>query len=378
MNSAGHLRLRPIRLLCLCVSAALLLSACAPSAATSPVPPGSGSPASPASSSPSTTASTLVLMTHDAFAISQSILDAFEQQHNVTLQVLKSGDAGSMVNQAILTEGAPLADVLYGVDNTFLSRALDAGIFEPYTSSELAQVPAALQVDPQHRVTPIDYGDVCVVFDKSAYGSADPAPPTLADLTKPAYRSQLVVENPATSSPGLAFLLATIARFGETGSYTWQDYWRDLRANDVKITDDWNTAYYDSFSGGSGGGDRPLVVSYATDPAAEVYFASPQPSVSPVGVMTDGCFRQIEFAGVLTGTHQPDLAHALIDYMLSPEFQADIPLNMYVYPANSRAQPPQLFSSFAAHISDPIEMDPAQISANRDRWIQEWTDVVLH
>lgn len=378
MNQTVRRPRGPLRLLYLLAGSVLMLGACTPSATPSPMPAGSGAPESLAPGSPSATAGTLVLMTHDAFAVSQSILDAFEQQHDVTLQVLKSGDAGSMVNQAILTKSAPLADVLYGVDNTFLSRALDAGIFEPYTSSELAQVPAALQVDPQHRVTPIDYGDVCLVYDKSAYDGADPAPSTLADLARPAYHSQLVVENPATSSPGLAFLLATIARFGETGSYTWQDYWRDLRANDVKVTDDWNTAYYDSFSGGSGGGDRPLVVSYATDPAAEVYFASPQPTVSPVAVMTDGCFRQIEFAGVLAGTQHADLAHALIDYMLSPAFQADIPLNMYVYPANSQAQPPPLFSSFAAHIGNPIEMDPAQISANRDRWIQEWTDVVLH
>jgi thiamine transport system substrate-binding protein len=359
---------------------ALLLAACTPSA-TGPSPsPSAAGPASPSPASSSAAAApvSLVLMTHDAFAIDQPILDAFEQQHIVNLQVLKSGDAGSMVNQAILTRSAPLADVLYGVDNTFLSRALDAGIFEPYTANGLAQVPAALQMDPQHRVTPIDYGDVCPVFDKSAYDAGTPPPATLEDLTQPAYHSQLVVENPATSSPGLAFLLATIAHFGETGSYTWQDYWRDLRANDVSVENDWETAYYNSFSGSSGGGDRPIVVSYATDPAAEVYFASPQPTQAPIAVLTDGCFRQVEFAGVLAGTQHPDLAHALIDYMLSPAFQSDIPLNMFVFPANGQAQVPAIFNEFAAHVSDPIEMDPAQISANRDRWIQEWTDVVIH
>ena len=387
MNATSRSPLVRAQLRGLLLGVALIVGACTPGSATpSPSLPASGSPpASPAggspsaaAGSPSAAAGSLVLMTHDAFAISQPVLDAFEQQHGVTLQVLKNGDAGSMVNQAILTRAAPLADVLYGVDNTFLSRALDAGIFEPYTSGELGQVPAALDLDPQHRVTPIDYGDVCLDYDKSAYDASNPAPATLDDLTRPAYRGQLVVENPATSSPGLAFLLATVVRFGESGSYTWQDYWRDLRANDVMVTDDWNTAYYDNFSGGSGSGDRPIVVSYATDPAAEVYFASPQPSQAPIAVITDGCFRQVEFAGVLAGTHQAALAQAFIDYMLSPNFQADIPLNMFVFPANQQAQPPQLFTDYAAHISQPIEMDPAQIAASRDRWIGEWTDVVLH
>jgi thiamine transport system substrate-binding protein len=346
-------------------AAAIVLSAC------------SGGGASPSPSGP------LTLLTHDAFAISDPVLAEFDQQHGTTVKVLRAGDAGAMVNQAILTKDAPLADVLYGVDNTFLSRALDAGIFEPYQAAELDQVPQQLRLDAQDRVTPIDYGDVCLAYDKKSFSGtsptgANPPPSSLEDLTRPQYRSQLVVENPATSSPGLAFLLATIVRFGESGSYTWQDYWRALRANDVEVTADWETAYYTSFSGGSGEGDRPIVVSYATDPAAAVVDASPRPAESPVGVVIDGCFRQVEFAGVLAGTHQADLAHAFIDYMLSPTFQDDIPLNMYVFPAHGAAQPPAVFVQYAAVVSQPIQMDPAQITANRDRWIQEWTDVVLH
>jgi thiamine transport system substrate-binding protein len=341
-----------------------------------------GPSAAPPTSSPTahgpSAAGSLVLLTHDAFAISQPVLDAFQREHSVTVQVLKGGDAGAMVNQAILTRDQPLADVLYGVDNTFLSRALDAGIFDAYRSPLLDQVPAALRLDAGNRVTPIDFGDVCLNYDRSAFGAASPPPARLEDLTQPAFHSKLVIENPATSSPGLAFLLATVARFGETGSYTWQDYWRDLRTNDVKVSDDWDTAYYSLFSGGSGEGDRPIVVSYATSPAAEVYFASPQPSESPTGVVTDGCFRQVEFAGVLTGTKQPDLARAFVDYMLSTDFQDDIPLNMFVFPANSQAHPPAVFVSNAVPVAQPIEMDPAQIAANRERWVQEWTDVVIH
>jgi thiamine transport system substrate-binding protein len=219
---------------------------------------------------------------------------------------------------------------------------------------------------------------VCINYDKSAYSDGSAAPSTIADLTRPAFRNQLVVENPATSSPGLAFVLSTILRFGESGAYTWLDYWKDLRANGALVVADWNSAYYSEFSGGAGEGDRPLVVSYATSPAAEVYFADPQPTESPTANVDDACFRQIEFAGVLAGSNNPAGAQAWIDYMASPEFQADMPLNMFVFPVNADAQVPELFTTFPAKASTPLTMDPLEIAANRDKWIQEWTDAVLH
>ena len=271
--------------------------------------------------------------------------------------------------------------MLYGVDNTFLSRALDAGIFEPYAATGLDALPAALRLDPQDRVTPVDYGDVCVVLDLKAFGGSGlPTPVDLKDLTLPAYKGKLVVENPATSSPGLAFLLASIDRFGETGDYTWQDYWRDLRANDVAVAAGWDEAYYSTFSGSADnpGGDRPIVVSYGTDPAAAVYGASPAPDVSPLGLMPSSCFRQVEFAGVLAGTDDGDLARALVDFLVSQPVQEDIPPNMYVLPALPSAQLPDAFARFNEAPAQPLTMDPARIGANRERWIGEWTDIVLH
>lgn len=315
----------------------------------------------------------LTLLTHDSFAVSDEVLAQFEAANNATVNILRAGDAGTMVNQAILTRDNPLADVLFGVDNTFLSRALDANIFEPYDATGVETVPAALRLDARERVTPIDYGDVCVNYDKAAYGDANLPPQTLEDLTKAEHRSQLVVEDPGTSSPGLAFMLATIARFGESGNYTWLDYWRDLRDNDVAIVSGWEEAYQSTFSGGSGGGDRPLVVSYATSPVAEVYYSSPQPAESPTGVMADGCFRQIEFAGVLVGAKQPDLAKRLVDFLLSAELQADIPLQDFVFPAVPSTTLPQVFSDFAARVPGSLTLPPDTIAANRERWLNEWT-----
>ncbi len=344
------------------VAALVGLAACTPGVGTSPTPP-----------------TRLVVLTHDAFAVSDGVIEQFESSHGLDVQILKGGDAGEMVNKAILTRDAPLADLLYGVDNTFLSRALDAAIFDPYQATALSSVPDQLEAGTAGAVTPIDYGDVCLNYDKAAFGTGAAAPTKLEDLADPAYAGMTVVENPATSSPGLAFLLATIGRFGEGGAYTWRDYWRELRANDVLVVNDWDTAYYTSFTVGSGAtGDRPIVVSYATSPVAEVVFADPPVTEAPTGVVIDGCFRQVEYAGVLRGAKVPEPAREFLEFMLSAAFQQDVPLNMFVFPANEQISPPAVFIEHAALVANPVALEPGVIAANRERWVQEWTDVVLH
>ncbi len=321
---------------------------------------------------------TLTVMTHDSFAASQSVITAFEQANNVKVVFLKSGDAGAALNKAILSKDAPLADVFYGVDNTFLSRALAAGIYEPYASPLLAKIPAGFQLDPQNRALPVDYGDICINYDKAIFAAHNlPFPASLEDLVKPEYNGLLVVENPATSSPGLAFLLATVAHFGETG---YLDYWRSLRFNGVVVVDGWETAYYTNFSGSSGHGPQPLVVSYSSSPAAEVIYASSPLTDAPTASMLgpDTCFRQIEFVGILKGTSHLPLAQKFVDFMLSQPFQEDIPLQMFVYPVNTDASLPQEFIRYAQTAPHPAALDPAVIAANRDKWITDWTAAVLH
>lgn len=337
---------------------------------------GEASTSTAGTSSSTVPGGTVRLLTHDSFLVSDRVLAAFTAATGLAVQVLPAGDAGSMVNQAVLTAGNPVADVLFGVDNTFLSRALAADLFLPYASPALAGVRPDLATDPEHRVTPIDFGDVCLNYDKAAFDGTPP-PRALAELADPAYRGMLVVEDPATSSPGLAFLLATIAAFGETGDYTWQDYWADLRANDVRVTAGWEEAYYGAFSGGSGEGDRPIVVSYASSPAAEVIYAEEPVTDAPTGVVTDGCFRQVEYAGILRGTSREAAARALVDFLLSPVFQEDIPLNMLMFPALASADLPPEFVAHSAVPADPLTVDPAAIEANRLRWTEEWASVVL-
>lgn len=318
---------------------------------------------------------TITLVTHDAFAASKSVLRIFTRETGINVRVLRAGDAGAALSQVILTKGHPLGDVFYGIDNTFLTRALEAGVFDAYRSPELTHVPATYVLDARHRVTPIDRADVCINTDKTWFASHHVAvPKTLDDLTKPAYHGLLVAENPATSSTGLAFLAATVARFGEKG---WRSYWAKLRANDLQVVAGWEQAYDGAFTAGAGHGDRPLVVSYASSPPAAVYFADPRPTRSPVGTMLATCLRQIEFVGVLHGAGHPRAAQRFIDFMLSRRFQNDMPLQMFVFPVRDDATPPKLFTKFADVPPHPLSLSAAEIGRNRDRWIQQWTDTVL-
>ncbi|PKO21193.1 MAG: thiamine ABC transporter substrate-binding protein [Chloroflexi bacterium HGW-Chloroflexi-1] len=334
----------------------------------------------PTAAPPATAGRTLTVMTHDSFSVSEDVVAAFQAGCACQVRFLKSGDTGLALNKAILSKDNPLADVFYGVDNSFLSRALAAEIFEPYTSPALAGIPDDLKLDPENRLLPVDFGYVTLNYDKAYFADKGiPLPKTLRDLTDPAYKGLLVVENPATSSPGLVFLLTTIAVFDETGNYTYLDFWRDLRANDVLVVDGWKDAYYGQFSGGSGEGDRPLVVSYATSPAAEVFFTDPQPKQSPTGnILPPGeSFRQVELVGVLRGAANSDLARQWIDFMLGETFQADIPLQMWVYPVRAGTPLPEVFTKFAQAPAEAASLAPAQIESGREGWLQAWTDAVL-
>jgi thiamine transport system substrate-binding protein len=316
-----------------------------------------------------------VLVTHDAFAISPDVKKAFENESGLKLRILKAGDAGEVVTRALLTAGNPEGDVLFGVDNNLLTRALDGDVFEEYESPELGSVDQSLVLDPEHRVTPVDRGDVCLNVDKTWFAEHGVSPPTNLDqLTLPSYHKLLVVENPATSTPGLAFMLATIAKYGDG----WQDYWRRLRANGVLVVDGWEQAYYTSFSGAAGShGKRPIVVSYASSPPAEVIFRKPKPKEAPTGVVDTSCFRQIEFAGVLRGAKNEDGARKLIDFMLSKGFQEDIPLQMFVFPARADASVPPEFREYAVVPAHPLELPPEEIEAHREQWVDEWTNTVV-
>lgn len=314
---------------------------------------------------------TITLATHDSFALSDGTLDAFTEATGIAVEQIAVGDAGQLVSQSILTKDNPTADVLFGIDNTFICRGLEANLFLPYASPALASVDDALELDPAHRVTPIDYGDVCVNYWSDALPGDAPA--SLDDLIDPVNAGQFVTMNPESSSPGFAFLLASIAEYGEDG---WEAYWTSLMDNGASITAGWSDAYYGEFT--AGGGDRSIVTSYASSPPAEFLFADPPVDAPPTGVLQDSCFRQIEFAGILAGTENPGAAAQLIDFMLSQKFQEDVPLNMFVYPANSDAALPEAFVEWGPLVDDALTIDPELIEDNRDDWTERWNAIVVN
>jgi thiamine transport system substrate-binding protein len=316
----------------------------------------------------------VVLLTHDSFALSKEVKAAFEEESGLTLRILQGGDANEMLNRALLTAGDPQGDVIFGIDDSVLSRAVDGDLLDEYVSGELERVEPDF-AGPDEHVTPIDHGEVCLNVDRAWFADRGVEPPkTLSDLALDRYRNLLVVENPATSSPGLSFLLATVATFGDR----WEGYWRALAANGVLAVDGWEEAYTQEFSGAAGSpGKRPIVVSYATSPAAEVIFASKPLDVAPTAAIEEGCYRQVEYAGVLRGAANEDGARQLIDFMLSERFQADVPGSMFVYPVRAGVPLPAAFVEHAVVPEEPLSLPADEIDENRDRWVARWTEIVV-
>jgi len=317
---------------------------------------------------------TLTVLTHDSWSLDKNLIARFEQESGLKLRFLKGGDAGEMLNKAILSKAAPIADVIYGFDNTLLSRALQADILQPYRSPELPNLRAELLIDHTFRATPVDYGYVALNYDRE-YFRGRPLPQRFADLASPEFARLLVVQNPATSSPGLAFLLATVAAFGEEG---YLEFWEGLRQNGVRVVSGWSEAYYTHFT--RAGGDRPLVVSYSTSPAAELYYseARPKPTEPPTAnlFLPRSSFFQVEYVGILKGTRNLRAAQRFVDWLVSRPAQENIPTQMWVYPARREARLPEVFR-FAQVPPEPARLTPQQIAGNRERWIREWTQVVV-
>ena len=319
---------------------------------------------------------TLTLLAYDSFTPSPNIFDDFTAQTGIHVEVSLGGDAGELVTKAGLTSGNPEADVLWGVDNTLLSRAVSKNIFTSYATKNLADIDeSARKLVPNNEATPVNTGDVCINFDVNWFKQRNLAAPlTLRALTSSNYANLLVVPSPVNSSPGLAFMLATIAEFGQDG---WDEYWKSLKQNGALIVSDWTTAYYTEFSGSSGKGDRPIVVSYGSSPPAEMIFANPRPATAPTAVAALTCFRQVEFAGILRGTkHEPE-AQLLIDYLTDIKFQEDLPLTLFVYPANTNAKLPDDFVKYSLRPESPLQLDPNLISSNLLFWLDEFTNIVL-
>ena len=312
----------------------------------------------------------VVLVTHDSFVLPRKVVRQFEKESGYDLVVRAAGDGGTLTNKLVLTKDDPTGDVAFGVDNTFASRALDEGVFAPYDFDRPAGVDDyALPGDDDHALTPVDNGNVCVNVDDTWFADHDLAPPaTLDDLTDSAYEDLFVLPGAATSSTGMAFLLATVAEYGDA----WPGYWEDLMANGALLTSGWSDAYEVDFTQGGGQGDRPIVLSYDSSPA----FTVPEGSeTSTTSALLDTCFRQVEYAGVLRGAKNVAGAEALVRFLVGPQVQAALPESMYVFPVVAGTELPADWASYAEQPTEPYAVDPAEVAAKRDDWLREWSDI---
>lgn len=308
------------------------------------------------------------LATHDSFDLPKDTLAKFEQLHNAKISIIKAGDGNELLNKLIISKRKPIADVVYGLDNGNILKAIDEQILakqQPASAPTVVKLPNALAVD---------FGFVAINYDKKWFQDKGlPLPKTLEDLTKPEYKNLMVMPNPNTSTPAFAFLLANIGGLGEEPTFQW---WQKMRDNGVKITKGWSDAYYKEFS--LNGGSRPLMVGYSTSPAAEVFYSEGKLSTPNMGnlFLRGGVYRQIEGAAVLQGTAQPELANRLTQYLQNPEVQRAVPANMWVYPALKGAHLP----SVMRHASVPsVHFSPndKRVHDNRKAWLQRWSKTVL-
>lgn len=312
----------------------------------------------------------LRVMVHSSFEIPKPLLAQFEKQNNIKLAIIKGGDAGEMLNKLILTRAKPVADVVFGIDNTLVSKALGANVLE----DSLPQAKDDSQGGLGAAVAAVDYGFVTLNYDKAALAKSSVAlPKSLQDLTLPAYKNWLVVPNPATSSPGYAFLLATISSMGEENAFAW---WAQMRTNGVKVVKGWTEAYYTEFTHNKG--SRPLVVSYATSPAAEVFFSKKKITESPTGnlFLKGGVFRQVEGVALIKGGGQRDAALKFVDFMRSPPVQEALQTNMWMYPVQANTSRAEVMR----HAVEPVEFETpdVQLVATKGAdWVARWTKVVL-
>ncbi len=344
--------------LSIAAAGALLLGACS---SGSDAPASSATAASTGADAGPTAGGSVTVLVYDSFALPDEVIADFTATTGIDVTFEPVGDAGVLTNQIALTAGVPLGDAVYGIDNTFASRAIASGALADYVS------PAAVE-SVDGKLTAIDFSDVCFNVDLAAFGADNPAPETLDDLLDPAYAGKVSVSNPTTSSPGLALLLSTYETYGDG----WADYWRQLRDNDLKVTAGWSDTYFVDFSAPNYGGDYPIVLSYASSPPSEVIDGEPT-----TAALLDTCFRQTEYAGVLEGAENPEGAKAVVDWLLSDTVQSALPGSMYVYPISPTATIPADWEQFAPLSDNPVIMDPADIDANRDRLLREWTEIVI-
>lgn len=307
---------------------------------------------------------TVTILTHDSFALDKADIAAFEKESGYKLKTISAGD-GTVINHLRLKKDAPVVDGFYGIDNftsaELLAENLAADLGKPVKFDAAVDAKSAVL---DNKLVAIDHGDVCLNVDRKWFDSKHLAPPAnFDDLLKPEYKKMTVLTDPVASTPGLAFLAATVAKYGDDG---WKEYWQKLLANGAKVASGWSAAYYQDFSGADGKGEYPIVLSYASSPAA---------SKGTTASVENTCVQQIEYAGIVNKAKNPAGARAFIDFLLSNKVQASLPNQMYVYPIKKGVELPAEWAKYAQRAANPIKVPAEKVTQNRENWLREFTRI---
>ncbi len=310
----------------------------------------------------------LEIYCYDSFASEwgpgPAITAAFQEQTGIEVNLHAPGDAVTVLNQLIVEKERPVADVVIGLDNSMLSRAVEAGVLEAYKSPKLETVPEELVFDSSFFLLPYDYGHFAICYDSAALKNP---PQSLEDLTRPEYADSLVLMDPRTSSPGLGFLLWTAAVYGSQ----WEDYWKRLQPSILTITDSWSQAYT-MFTAG----EAPLVLSYGTSPVYHVEYEESQRYRA--AEFSEGHITQIEGMGLAAGTQRPAAAKAFIDFMLGAESQNILAMSNIMFPVNSRVELSPSFD-YALRPESTVQPKAAlQTPEGLQMLVESWTELFTH
>ncbi len=278
----------------------------------------------------------------------------FAERTGVKLTLISCGDAAQVLSRAVLEKKRPAADVLVGIDNNLADAARRSGVLEAYRSPRHEVVPDELVLDEDWLLTPYDWGYFALIHDSA---SGVPAPASLEDLTRPEYAKRLILMDPRTSTPGLGFVAWTVAVYGDD----YISYWERLKPSVLTLAPGWDSGY-----GLFTSGEAPLVISYTTSPAYHAEYDNTDRYKALV--FPEGHPRQIEGLGVVKGCANRPGARAFVDFMLTDEAQAVLPLTQWMYPV-SRTVP--LPASYAA-----APLAGKAVEANHDR-VAAAVDAVL-
>ncbi len=324
------------------------------------------------------------ILTYDITGFSDEMLSTFTNQTGFEIELVKADDAGGILEQLLQTQDAPQVDLAIGLDNTYLQTALDAELLQEHSTDVSGLSSAALEPYNGPFAVPFDRGDVCLNYDESRVDGENLSVPTsLWDLTEPEWDGLAAFPSPLTSSPGRAFMTATVDYFenDDNGTTDAFDWWEAMAENGAIFTSGWTEAYEIHYSGGYGEwveghiGDAAMTVSYCHSPGVEAYYSSNWTKSTSL-TLPRATFHQVEYAAVVAGASEIDGANAFLAYLLSEDVNRNMPENNLMQSVLVDATWPET-DGYAHHTDTPelnAEITTQRIGQDMDGWLSSWQD----